>query len=261
VNKDVIMYRWGITYVKRTCMHIIGSCFTIITIALGLLGLGNNGLHYWQEFGPARIIPHEKVYADLNQGLDFDKDKVSHKIIVVITSTQSDKQKACKTIFTENPRFSETSINFIALTSKSDIAPQPLGTSAAELGATNRIKYLKKQNVGLDENITYYCSIESFFTAPDIYEPRDHAFIVIQDPKLRMYRYISNGVMVSPAIYDAALDYGGMSSDGSGSLITIGEILAKQYQVDPQSWHKYITQDKYSRYKQIISALETTKLF
>lgn len=235
------------------------KAFKIPLLLFFTLGMGNLTTHYWQEFGPARIVPHESLYANLNQSVKFDKNPVKGDVTVIVTSAQETKVQACKEIFKSNSRFKDASISYETRKVDSDIAPQPLGEKAAERGAINRINNIRK-----NEQITnnaFFCSIESFFTKPTVHEPRDHAMIVIVDPHNRVYRYISDGVMIEPSIYDIALESGGLSRDGTGALKTIGEVLSDKYHVDPHNWHTYVTQDKYSRYDQIISAFDESNLF
>lgn len=219
-------------------------------------------LHYWQEYGPAQVIPHERIYADLNQGAKFDSSLVRGEIKVVVTSTNKTKVKACEKIFQNNSRLSNANISLLSYKSNSGIAEQPLGLDAAERGAVNRILSVKKDNPQLSvETDIYYCSIENYFTRPDIYEPRDHAFVLIEDPIGKTYRYVSDGVEIEPTIYNVALEAEGLSLDGSGAKKTIGAVLAERYQVDPQNWHQYVTQDKVSRYDQIVSAFDNVRYF
>ena len=209
---------------------------------------------YWQTYGPAPIVSGLSLYGNLNKTLELSSVEETGEFLVVVTSKKRLKIEAAKKFFKKNKRFAKAKLEFVGVGADSNIAPQPLGLKNALRGAKNRIKNARTMYENPNNKPVYFCSIENFFTKPDVYKPRDHAAVIIETPLGQQFRYVSDGIEVDPEIYDQALDQKGLAQDGTGALKTVGEVLGELYGLDSSNWQQFVTQAKVSRIDQIVSA-------
>lgn len=221
--------------------------------------------NYWQEHGPAKIINHKKVFKNLNQFADFTIETTPKKALVIVTSNNQIKREAAQEIFQKNPKLQNIPVRFISVAAESKIAPQPLGITNAIQGAINRINGSKQAQIAAkykqEDEAVFYCSIENFFTKPKVFEPRDHALVIIQTPTGQNFTYVSDGITIDAQIYDDALDKSGLARDRTGALATIGEELSSIYNIDSDNWQEFVTGHKMSRKQQILSAFKDEQWF
>lgn len=191
---------------------------------------------YTQQYGLSRIIKAAEVFPDFKTTAKLKiKDRNSE---FIVTSTNELKIKAVENMLgVKKARGYKT---------QSSVSEQPIGIKMARAGAKNRIADLKKYNMELEGK--YIVSIESFFTELKIgTKPTDHALVLIKTPEGKIFEYISPGVEIDSEIYKSAL---------SRNNVTIGNVMAERYAVDPSNWHAYVTDNKIDRMQQIIQAYQ-----
>jgi non-canonical (house-cleaning) NTP pyrophosphatase len=212
---------------------------------------------YQKKYGTSKIISSEIFKKQLNKDLENNNNEITGNVNVFVTSNKKLKIEATKLIFSKNKRLANSNLFFHGYSCPSDIAEQPLSVINGEKGATNRLKNIKIPEEFQNSKTPYFiCSIENFFTEPEIEIPTDHAFVVIQNEKGEVYRYISDGVEICREIYDETLKKGVVET---GSLFTIGDTLSKEFEdLDSSNWHKDVTKtEKYSgitREEQILTS-------
>lgn len=251
----------------------------LLVIANRVMGVT---LNYWQRFGPAKIIANEEVYHELNQGLAAASEKIQGKINLVTDAQGSDQLFGIKGLFKKNHRFKLAEFNYEQI-DLSELDPvQPLGIEVATSLAKDRILKLKliynetkqsspvntnlpiginKHRQTLQENtkqqqkgVTFFVSVVPFFTPPQVFEPRGHILVMVEDQNAQAFRFVSDGIAIHPDYYDLALEAKGLTPTQNGAYETVGNILAKHFQVDSLHWQQFVTQGKMNLAQQIASA-------
>ncbi len=201
---------------------------------------------YIDEHGVSKVHAQNTVYPQFKANVGDLVINKNQPIDVLVTSNSAVKVKAAKAIFTDKFKISASKLNIKGVKTKSAVAEQPIGLDEAIQGAKNRITDLK-QRLKLESNShPYIVSIENFFTElRQDSNPTDHALVIIEDPNGKQFTYLSVGVEINKEIYSSALQNG----------VTIGDILARRYNVSANDWHGYVTANKIDRQQQILSAV------
>lgn len=211
--------------------------------------------NYWQTYGPAKIIPYSDTFPDINDLEKLPQLSPQDKLTVLVTPDDPYTFQAIKELLQQHPYFRDLQTELQGIKTLSNIAPQPLGLENAERGAFNRLQTIQQQPQ-IAQHADLIFAVEHFFTKPNVHQPREHALILMMTQLGNTLRFISDGVEVYPEFYDLALDKKGLTRDGTGAYVTIGEILADIYGVDQYNWHYFVTQHKMNKTQQILSAFE-----
>jgi hypothetical protein len=235
---------------------------------------------YVQEYGSATLVPASQAYPDFCAPPAFVP--VSGDVHVVIASDNPVKVNAVKELFARNPRFGHVEKTFYPIKVSSEIADQPIGRVNGSLGALNRIKQAKRWADIEGFSNVYVCGIENYFEAPpresfaegwqkflknssrnDMDPPRDHAFVLVQNPDGQLFEAISVGVAITWEAYDEAIKYmkvNEVQRRSTGYSKTIGAYLHERYGFDKSDWFKEVGAG-IDRIEQILTTLDDAPWF
>jgi len=202
---------------------------------------------YIEEYGVSKIHPANEIYPKFKNSSTHMLINKKQDINVLVTSNAELKVKAAAMIFKDNFKVSDNKLKIYGVKTMSGVSEQPIGLDQAIHGAKNRINDLKRQDKYENNKGSYIVSIENFFTElRKDHKPTDHALVIIEEPSGEQHIYLSAGVEISQNLYNAALQHND----------TIGEELARKYNVRANDWHAYVTANKIDRLQQIVSAVK-----